>query len=132
LVVVIGLTWSIAAYGSLSHAWLYANGVRVFVKDPMARFPDGKPGDERQAEFLVHNLSANPIQILGVNVSCGCVSTDDKLPATVPPRGIKAVRLALHLEKTPSGVVDQTIIYHTDEPTAPDLVVKVSCRVIDP
>ena len=132
LVCILGFTWAITEFGSLSQAWLYASGVRLLVKEPTVRLAEGKPGDDRQAEFVVYNLSSHPIQILGANISCGCVSADDKLPATVPARGIKALRLALHLEQTPSNMVDQTVTYHTDEPTAPNLAVKVSCRVNDP
>lgn len=132
LTLAVGLTWSIAQFGSVGHAWLYANGVRVLIDNPMINLPEGKLGDHRNAEFLVYNLSTSPIQILGVNTSCGCLSSTDELPTTVPPRGIKALRLTLHLEPTPSGKVEQSVIYHTDEPTAPDLAVKVSSRVIVP
>ena len=125
------LVWSVAQFGSLSHAWLYANGVRVVVDHPQITLPAGRIGEHRDAEFLVRNLSATPIQILGVEVSCGCVTSTDTLPATIPPHGIKALRLSLHLEKTPSGKVEQTIVYHTDEPTAPDLAVTVACRILE-
>ena len=129
LVILVGLFWSISEFGSLSHAWLYASGFRLIVDRPTVRLPDGKPGDERDAEFLVYNFSAHPVRILGVTTSCGCLSTD-KLPVTISPRGIKELRLTLHLEK--SGIVEQTIIYHTDEPNSTNLAVTVSARVSDP
>ncbi len=131
LVVVIGLGWSLARFGSLSHAWLYANGVRIFVENPAIRLPDGKPGEDRDADFVVRNISSKPIQILGAQTLCGCVSTA-KLPVTVPPGQTNSLRVNLHLERSATGMVEQNITYHTDEPTAPSLAVVVTGRLIDP
>ncbi len=131
LVVVLVLSWSIGEFGSLRHAWLFASGLRLIIDDPEVRLADGKPGESRDAAFLAHNLSDHPIRIFGVTTSCSCVATDN-LPATVPPKGIKELRLTLHLGQAASGTVNQTAVYHTDDPTAPSLGVKVSCRVVNP
>ncbi len=131
VVVVLGLGWSLARFGSLGHAWLYANGVRLTVDNRTIQLPDGKPGEDRDADFVVRNLSGKPIQILGAQTSCGCVATA-KLPVTVLPGQANTLRVTLHLEQTSTGVVEQMIIYHTDESTAPNLTVVVKGRVINP
>lgn len=131
MVVVVALTWAIAECGTLRGAYLYASGVRIVVEGASIRFPDGRAGEDRDAAFLVRNLSGNPVQILGVNTSCGCVSVE-KLPVTVAPAGVKEIRLTIHLEESASGTVEQTLRFHTDEPTTPRFSVKVSGRVIGP
>jgi hypothetical protein len=128
--VIAGLGWALAEFGSLRHAWLYASGIRLAINKTSVQVPDGKPGDERDAAFLVHNLSDRPVQIVGVHTSRVCVSTE-KLPVTVPPTGAKELRLTLHLEDAATGTVEQVVTYHTDEPSVPRFEVRVSGRVID-
>ncbi len=130
-VVAAGLGWSLIRFGSLTDAWRYAGGERIFFDRPMIELDAGKPGEERAAEFRVRNLSDAPVQILGVQTSCNCVAPD-VLPATVPPRGSLSLRLRLHLDPTPTGLVEQTAMYHTDEPTAPEMTALVRCRVVTP
>ena len=129
LVVVLVLTWAIAVYGTPRRAWLYASGVRLMVEGAPIRFGDARAGEDRDAAFLVSNLSDDPVQVLGVKTSCGCIAVE-KLPVTVPPRGTKEVRLTIHLEESFSGTVEQALTFHTDEPSTPRFLVKVSGRVI--
>lgn len=129
LAVVVVLTWAIAVYGTPRRAWLYASGVRLVVEGAAIRFGDARVGEHLDAAFLVSNLSNHPVHVLGVNASCGCLAVE-KLPVTVPALGTKEVRLTIHLDETPLGAVEQSMTFHTDEPSTPWFSVKVSGRVI--
>jgi hypothetical protein len=126
------VAWATISFGSVYHAWLYAAGVRVMVEPATVSFQEAKVGDVRHAVLLLRNLADKPVSVLGLTVSCTCVSTTDKLPVVIPYRGTRELHLTLDLAKVPAGQIDQTVVYHTDHRAAPSLTVRVSGRVIEP
>jgi hypothetical protein len=129
-VVIVGvLGWAIAQFGSVRDARLYASGVRIVAEGTPIEIPEGRAGETREAAFLVRNLSGNPVQIIGASKSCGCIEVE-KLPLTVPRKGVKEVRLTINLEQAAEGAINQAIVFHTDDAATPRFAVTVSGRVL--
>ena len=126
------LIWAVLSFGDPRYAWLYAGGARYVVEGAPIEVSPGASGEHRDAAFLVRNLSIRPIVILGVDSSCGCAESTEKVPIAIPAGGVRELRLTLHLEKSGSESIRQVLTYHTDEPTAPKFMVTVFGRVVDP
>ena len=75
--------------------------------------------------FSACNLTDRTVTILGASVSCGCVSTIDRLPVVIAPKSTKELHVKLVFQDSPTGVLEQTVIYHTDHPSAPRLGAKL-------
>ena len=124
--------WSLINFGSLHLGWLYANGVRVTIAPRVVTVPDGKPGDAREAVFVLRNLSNRPVRIVGATTNCTCLLPGDKLPLTVSPGGTTSLHVALDIRKVKGGRIEQALLYLTDHPSAPRLKVRIAARVVDP
>ncbi len=93
-----GIGW----FGSLDAAHGFLLGQTVLV-DSANKFA----GEVKQSEFVdvsyvLKNLTAEPIRVLGANASCSCIAILD-LPATVEPGGKRAIRLRVR-GRTPDRV----------------------------
>jgi Protein of unknown function (DUF1573) len=115
-------------FESANDAWLYSRGITVTIDPKIATIDDGKEGESREVEFTIKNMSTNQLNILGVTTSCSCVSSES-MPISIEKGGKKSVRVTIHLEKTATGEVTQTIEYHTDNKTSPKLVAKITGKV---
>jgi hypothetical protein len=49
----------------------------------------------------------------------------------IPPNATKGMHVVLRVLKAPTGRIEQTVLFHTDHPTAPSLAATVSGRVAD-
>jgi hypothetical protein len=122
-----GIIWATMNFGSLSHAWLYAAGVRAIIEPASVTLKGGKPGDVCDAVLTIHNFADTPLRVLGVTTTCTCVSTE-KLPLVIAPRGRKEVRVTVHVGASSSERPVQTVEYHTNHPSAPNLMVTITAR----
>jgi hypothetical protein len=71
-------------------AWLRGDGFSL--EQPLLDLGPGRVGDDREINVAVHNLSADPIRLIGASSSCGC-QVQTRLPLTIPPRSKGVVRL---------------------------------------
>jgi hypothetical protein len=125
-VVVAGcVIWAISNFGTVNHALLYVRGARVLVEPDIVTVTDGNSGEFRAATFFAHNLTEKPVTILDATVSCGCVSTTDRLPVVVPPKPATELHVTLALPIPSMGAAVQKVLYRTDHPSAPGITATV-------
>lgn len=125
-VVILGcIAWAMISFGSIYQAYLYAAGFRVTIEPTTITVQDGKLGEAGGAVLLIRNLTGRPVRLLGVSTSCTCVSTD-KMPVVIPPHLTKELHVMLKPGEPTAPRSEQIVVYHTDHPTAPRLVVKVT------
>ena len=129
VVILGGLGWAFANFGSLHDAWLFANGVRAVIEPKALNVGEGRGGESRDAAFRVRNLTSQPVTILGATVACSCV-TCDKLPVTIAPRSALDLGVSFHFEGRDQVDISQGVTYHTDHPTVPTLKGIVRGRVL--
>lgn len=127
----VALAWSYGRFGSLNHALLYAQGLRVALERTVVDLPDGQVGESRAAEVPVHNLSSETVTVLGASVSCDCVTTEG-VPLKIPAGASAVLRSAVKLDGRFVGPFQQSVTYYTDHPTAPNLKVVLKGKVIAP
>lgn len=123
--------WAFARFGSLRDAWLYMGGARVVIERSALALPTGEVGETQVAEFLLRNLTSEPVKVLGATVSCDCVTTEG-LPAEVVAGGSVRLRSAVHLDGRITGPFEQSVVYYTDHPVVPSLRVVIRGNVLGP
>jgi hypothetical protein len=69
-------------------------------------------GDEKLFPIIIHNVTYEPIRIIGGSADCACVSTDD-MPVTVQPGQSKAIRLRIKF-RGPPGLFRQQFTILSD------------------
>jgi hypothetical protein len=105
--------------------------VRATIEPTLVTLKDGKAGEARNAIISIRNLADKPLRVLGFTTSCTCIS-GDKLPVVISPKGLEEFHVTVHLVSSAAGRMEQSVVYHTDNPSASSLMTRIVGRVTEP
>ncbi len=117
-------------FGSLRNLSLYLNGID-YVVDPMrVDVGSGTPGEKRTAAIHIRNLGFKPIQVVGLEVNCSCVSTES-LPLAVKPREIRDFELVVSLGGANADFERVAMLFFDNHGKLRQVPIRITGRCID-
>jgi hypothetical protein len=90
---------------------------------------DCLPGDVREMEFRVVNLSSSPVRLTGVHTSCSCILASS-LPVVLDARGESTLRMTIHASGDEGDFTRQAVLY-TDSKVSPELPITVVGKILE-
>lgn len=115
--------WGFWQFGSFSAGLARLRGDRLLVDAYSKSFGSLEAGRVGTVEFNLLNTTWRPVTVLGARSSCTCAATDD-LPMVVPSGGRRSIRILVRRDRKPGRVSEQVSLF-TDEPSQPELVIRV-------
>jgi hypothetical protein len=112
--------WNFWYCGSFTEGWRYTNGVRLNVDNNTSDFGEIVVDESKTGVFKLHNLSGQPISVLGAETGCGCLTTTG-LPITVQPYQRVDLAVALRPDENQVGELEQVVLLNLniEQPTKP-------------
>lgn len=86
--------WFLAVYGGVRNGVRAVRGYRVVVEQSTIDVSTVEKGAIARADFVLRNISRQPVTFLGAEPDCGCVQMSG-LPLTLAPRSSHAVSMAV-------------------------------------
>ncbi len=114
--------------GSLRLVWPYMAGQRLLIEPTVVDLGNVPKGSVVQRELRVLNLGSEPLEMLGSQKSCGCISLDE-FPIVIPARGDCTLKLKTGISNKP-GPFGHTIKFFSDAPGHGSVVVSVTGVVL--
>ena len=115
--------WWLWQFGSVSAGLARLRGDRLLLDAYSKSFGTIEAGQLGTVEFNLMNTSSGQVTVLGARSSCTCAAADD-LPTVVPPRGRQSIRIHVRRDRLPGRVLEKVSLF-TDEPSQPELVIRV-------
>jgi hypothetical protein len=98
-------------FGSFAAARAYLRGEPFILLPETLKLGPGSRGETRDVSLKVVNLSGQPLQIIGVRSSCGCVVVRDDLPAEIPGHGSLRLDVRVHFVGHGSEFLQSVTVY---------------------
>lgn len=107
------------------------NKSRIEFKQSRLSLPPVPQGESRDAEFHFTNTGTDPLQITGVQTSCGCTVVSD-WQQTVPPGHQGSLRTTFHSAGKPPGPQLRTITLRSTAENQPVATLSLEIEVLPP
>ncbi len=88
--------FGVVRYGSVRAAFAAMNGRAILVDAETKSFGVATEDETATVTFIVSNLSAKPIRLLGSYTSCSC-TVPDALPVRIEPKRSHRLRVNIHM-----------------------------------
>lgn len=95
LTVLVGFVGYFLLVPRLSNILLGYSG-HVVAVEPVEVTARGPPGTVADVAFGVRNLTKQPVRLVGISTSCGCMLVEG-VPALVPPKGFAELKLRVRI-----------------------------------
>lgn len=89
----------------------------IKISDPVRHYQPILQGQELEIVFPVTNTGKNPLVILDIQASCGCIVVERKSHVIVPPEQTEYVRLKYNSTKNIGQVVHTIRLYGNIQPS---------------
>lgn len=121
------LSYGYYRYGSFENFRAMFEGKSLLVDATTKSFGSIKPSEKGEIEFILSNISKQPIRILGGDTDCGCMLFYDKLPITIEPER----RASIHVQVSPvkPGNYDGRAILYTSAAGSRTLELRVVGKI---
>jgi hypothetical protein len=137
LIVCVGSAILSTAFFLTAWLWLGASeavlamlhGEAVVIIPATVELGDCLPGDERQMQFRVVNLSSSSVTLTGIYTSCSCLLASS-LPMQLEARGASTLQLTVHASGDQGDFTRQAVLY-TDSDASPQLPIKLVGRIVE-
>ena len=118
-----GYAWALHQYGTVAGLRQRLAGQRLVVANPTAELGTAPKGQPRDFTFRVRNCSGQPVTLLGMRTSCGCV-TSAAFPLTIAAGAWHAIDG--QIRPTAAGRQVRGLELYSDDPTAGRVAVAVA------
>lgn len=86
--------WCLAVYGGVRNGIRVFRGYRVLVEPSTVDVSTVEQGATVRTDFILRNMSWEPVMVLGADPDCGCVQMSG-IPVTLAPRSSHAVSMSV-------------------------------------
>lgn len=117
-------------FGSLRNLSLYLNGIDYVVEPTRVDVGSGTSGEKRTAAIHIRNLSFKPIQVVGLKVTCSCVSSES-LPFDVEPREIRDFELVVSIGGASTDFERVAVLFFDNHGKMRQVPIRITGRCID-
>jgi len=122
-----GAVWH---FGCIHNVSLYLNGQNYVVEPVRIDVGSGAVGEERTAKVHIRNFSFKPIRVVGLNVSCNCMSAE-LLPVVINPRENREYGIVIGLSRANDNVEQIALLLFDDDGKMRQVPVLITGRCID-
>lgn len=106
------VVYSISVFGSVERSLRYLAGERIFIDSPSKTVGQLDQSDSRAVSFRISNLSRDPVEIIGANLSCTCLVTDE-LPIAIGPRKTKDFHVRVEPKGKTGRIKEKVVLFTT-------------------
>jgi hypothetical protein len=129
LVLILFATYVSLYFRSFSRALAYSRGDRIFVDNPNIVLDKSRFTKTRTLNYIVTNLTNAPIEILGTQISCSCISID-KLPSSLVPFQTIEFQVIISIPKDSKNFGGSIRIF-TDDPYQKEMALSFTGQISD-
>jgi hypothetical protein len=115
--------WGYLQFGSVPAAMARLRGDQLLVDAYSKSFGPLEAEQSGTVVFNLLNTARRPVTVLGARSSCTCAAAGD-LPIVVPSGERRSIRIVVKRDRRPGGVSEEVRLF-TDEPSQPELVLRV-------
>lgn len=121
LIVFYLLAW--VRFGAAEAAWALLHGADIAVAPATVDLGECSPGEVKDLQFRVVNLSSARVTVTGIYTSCSCLLASS-LPVTLEAQSAAVVCMKIHSSQSEGEFLRQAVLY-TDSQASPQLPIKM-------
>jgi hypothetical protein len=119
----VALLWSESQNGGLRAALAAWNGSVLVPERSTYSMGSVEGGARHQADFQIHNVTSNPVKVIGGEPDCSCVALTG-LPLQIAAHSTKTLRIEVTPSERHAGPFEHHVYLHLDT-DSPSLILTV-------